>query len=81
MTTATKLMTERPPIGQRVRVRGNTRVPGIGGRLGTVTGHHEDGVGVRVLLDGDQVLLCDPVNLNDAATRAMRGAGSEVANG
>lgn len=74
-------MTDRPSIGQRVRVRGNTGIPGVAGRTGTVVGHHEDGVAVRVNLDiGDQ-LLCDPVNLNDAATRTMREAASEQSTG
>lgn len=71
-------MTERPPIGQRVRVRGNTGIPGVAGRTGTVIAHHEDGIAVRVNLDiGDQ-LLCDPVNLLDLPARLSYSGGSKT---
>jgi hypothetical protein len=58
-------MLNRPAIGTRVRVRGNTGIVNMAGRTGVVSGHHKDGTAVQIELDTDrQALLCDPSNID-----------------
>lgn len=56
----------RPPIGTRVRIRGNTGIINVAGRVGDVVAHHEDGMAFVVeLVIGDRITL-DPENVDIA---------------
>lgn len=73
-------MTTRPALGTRVRVLGNTGIPGIAGREGEVDSYHEDGIASIVRLDfdraawleGDRItgeyFVLDPCDLESAET-------------
>lgn len=57
-------MTNRPPLGARVRLLGNTGIPAVNGRTGRVVWHHAGGVAFAVELDVDRArLICDPENV------------------
>jgi hypothetical protein len=59
---------DRPAIGARVRLRGNTGIPGLVGRTDTVAGHHADGTAIVVRLDFKELapITCDPCNVEMA---------------
>jgi hypothetical protein len=64
-------MTERPAIGERVRVLGNARLKAADNRVGAVVRHYPDGIAFRVRLDTDnpnvaREVVCDPVNVTEA---------------
>lgn len=63
LAAADQLDAERAfPVGTTVRIRGNTGIPGVEGRMGTVVARHEDAIAVRVkLLDGREITV-DPEN-------------------
>jgi hypothetical protein len=65
-------MEQRPAIGARVRVRGNTGIPNIAGRCGTVVAHHPDGVAVHVELETGpfELVLCDASDVEPVTSHA-----------
>jgi hypothetical protein len=56
----------RPTVGSYVRIRGNTGIPGLAGRVGRVVAHHEDGVAFRVesACAAFASIVCDPSNVD-----------------
>jgi hypothetical protein len=67
-------MRDRPNVGARVRILGNTGLSNVAGKCGSVIGHHEDGISFVVELEVDrEQLVCDPVNVQLAG----RSAGVE----
>ena len=57
-------MTNRPPLGARVRLLGNTGIPAVAGRFGRVVWHHADSVAFCIEPDVDRArVICDPENV------------------
>lgn len=57
-------MVDRPSIGERVTLLGNTGLKSADGRAGVVIGLYPDGIAFRVRLDGSgKEVVCDPVNV------------------